>query len=91
MYEITDYTKKQAKSLGVEVQPSEKTGKKIDVIKNKKIVASIGDTKYGDFPTFMKERGKEYALSRRELYKKRHEKDSHKSGTPSYYADKLLW
>jgi hypothetical protein len=91
MYEITDYTKKQAKSLGVLVQPSKKTGKKIDVIKDRKIVASIGDVQYGDFPTYMREKGKDYAMSRRELYKKRHEEDRHKEGTPSYYADKLLW
>ena len=34
MYFITDYTKKQAKKLGVTVKQSSNKDKKIDVIKN---------------------------------------------------------
>ena len=36
MYRITDYTKKQAKRLGLVVKPSSVEGKKIDVYKNNK-------------------------------------------------------
>ena len=41
-YRITDYTKQQAKKLGVEVKPSKTKGKKIDVFKKVKKVASVG-------------------------------------------------
>ena len=91
-YRITSYTKNQAKKLGVTVKPSTVKGKKIDVFNKKgEKLASVGAIGYGDYPTFMREKGKEYADSRRELYKMRHQKDRHKSGTPGYYADKLLW
>ena len=42
MYEITDYTKKKAKQLGVEVKPSLDPQKKIDVYKVNKKLVSIG-------------------------------------------------
>ena len=34
MYKISDYTKEQAKKIGVEVKSSSVKGKKIDVFKN---------------------------------------------------------
>ena len=43
-------------------------------LKYKKKVASIGAIGYGDFPTFKKTKGKEFADKRRIAYKKRHEK-----------------
>ena len=52
---------------------------------------SVGARGYGDYPTYMKEKGKEYADERRRLYKIRHNKHREKLGTASYYADKLLW
>ena len=90
-YKITYYTRLKAKELGVTVKPSTVKGKKIDVFKNGKRVASIGALGYGDFPTFLKEKGEEYALNKQKLYKQRHEKDRHKIGSPGYYADQLLW
>lgn len=91
-YTITNYTKDKAKKLGVIVKPSTVKGKKIDVF-NKKgdKLASVGALGMGDYPTFIKTKGKEYADSRRRLYKMRHEKDRHKRGSNGYYADKLLW
>jgi len=91
-YRITSYTKGKAKSLGVIIKPSTVKGKKIDVF-NKKgdKLASIGAIGYGDYPTFVRKKGLEYADSRRRMYKIRHEKDRHKAGTAGYYADKLLW
>lgn len=91
MYKITAYTKSQAKKLGVEVRKSTVKGKKIDVYKNGKKIASVGALGYGDYPTFMKSKGKAHAEKRRSAYKKRHSKDRSKKGTPGYYADKLLW
>jgi hypothetical protein len=90
-YKITYYTRLKAKELGVTVKLSTIKGKKIDVFRNGKKVASIGALGYGDFPTFLKTKGKEYAEKRQKAYKMRHEKDRHKIGTPGYYADQLLW
>ena len=91
MYQIQPHTKKQAKKLGVEVKPSTKLGKKIDVFKDKVKIASVGAQGYGDYATYLQTHGKEYADKRRILYKKRHEKYRHIPNTNAYYADKLLW
>jgi hypothetical protein len=91
-YRITSYTKQQAKKLGVTVKPSKVKGKKLDVFNKKgEKLASIGALGMGDYPTFMRTKGKDYAEVRRRLYKDRHEKDRHKRGTAGYFADKLLW
>lgn len=90
-YSITSYTKNQAKKLGVTVKPSKVKGKKIDVFKNGKKVASVGAIGYNDYPTYIKKKGKEYADKRRKLYKQRHNKDRKVRGSNGYYADKLLW
>jgi hypothetical protein len=91
-YTITAYTKTQAKKLNVIVKPSTVQGKKIDVFNKKgEKLASVGALGYGDYPTFKREKGLEYANERRRLYKERHEKDRHERGTAGFYADKLLW
>ena len=89
MYEITSYTKDKAKGLGVVVKPSTVKGKKIDVFKNEKKIATVGAVGYKDYPTYLKEDGKAVADERRRLYKIRHAKDL-KSGN-GFYANKLLW
>lgn len=91
MYNITDYSKEQAKKLGVTIKPSKNKNKKIDVYKNDTLVSSIGSIGYKDFPTHLKENGIEYAKERRRLYKLRHSKDRNIKGSPGYYADKILW
>ena len=91
MYEITNYTKEQAKKLGVQVKPSTNKKKKIDVFKAGEKVASVGAIGYLDYPSYVKTEGKAYADIRRSLYKNRHSKDRNKVGTNGYYADKLLW
>ena len=95
-YRIKQYTKKRAKQLGVEVKPSRVKGKKIDVFKAGKKVASVGAIGYNDYPTWMEleskgkvEKGT--ANKRRRLYKIRHKKDKDVKGTAGFYADKLLW
>jgi hypothetical protein len=90
-YTITDYTKRQAQKLGVKVKPSKNKGKKIDVFIGDKKVASVGALGMMDYPNWIKSRGLKYARERRRLYKIRHEKTRNKVGSPSYYADKLLW
>ena len=91
MYKIKDYTKNKAKLLGVKIKPSKTKGKKIDVFKNNKKIASIGALGYSDYPTYIESKGKDFADKRRKLYNIRHKKDKDIVGTNGYYADKLLW
>ena len=90
-YTITSYTKKQAKKLNVIVKPSNNKGKKIDVFKNGKKIASIGALGYGDYPTYLKTKGTTFANERRRLYKLRHYNNRNIKNSNGYYADKLLW
>jgi hypothetical protein len=95
-YKITNYTKAQAKKLGVSVKQSSVKGKKIDVVKDGKKIASVGAIGYNDYPTFKKleakgEVPKGTAEKRRKLYKDRHDKDRKVKGSRGFYADKLLW
>jgi hypothetical protein len=91
MYEIKPYTVQQAKLLGVSVRPSTNSKKKIDVYKGGAKVASIGDVKYKDYPTYLKEDGKVIAEERKRLYHIRHKKDEQKKDSPGYFASRLLW
>tara|TARA_R100000278_G_scaffold109630_3_gene86692 strand:+ start:1465 stop:1722 length:258 start_codon:yes stop_codon:yes gene_type:complete len=75
---------KKAKIIGVTIKPSKLKNKKIDVFKNGEKIASIGDIRYSDFNLHNDKQ-------RRKNYKSRHEKHRNKIGTPSYYADKILW
>ena len=89
-YTITDYSKKQAKKLGVKIQPSNKKNKKIDIIFKNKII-SIGDSRYKDYGIFLKEEGKSIADEHRKAYKLRHNKDRKIKNSKGYWADKILW
>jgi len=92
LYHIADYTKKQAKRLGVQVFPSDNPKKKLEVYdKNGLFITYAGGKGYKDYPTYIAENGLECANKRRALYKQRHEKDRHKVGSAGYYADQLLW
>jgi hypothetical protein len=88
MYQITPYTFQRAREIGVEVRPSTNKNKKIDVYKDGKKIASIGDPNYLDFPTYIKEKGQAYADERRRLYHIRHAKDKNIEGLLS---KALLW
>ncbi len=90
-YTIRPYTRQRAKALGVEVRPSKKSDKKIDVLKDGKVIASVGARGMGDYPTYLATHDKEFAEERRRLYKRRHERYRTIKDTPSYWADQLLW
>ena len=75
VYRITNYTRSRARSLGVTVKPSTRKGKKIDVFKGDKKVASIGAAGMNDYPTYIRSKGLKYAKQRRILYRKRHAKE----------------
>lgn len=89
MYTILPYTFRKAKIHGVVVRPSIKRNKKIDVLKNKKLIASVGALGYDDYPSWILKRGLKFANDRRRLYRLRHAKDL-KSGA-GYWANVLLW
>ena len=90
-YRLTKYTRSQAAKQGLTVKLSKVKGKKIDVFKGGEKVASIGAIGYGDYPTFIRTKGIDYAKKRRSAYKKRHQKNRTKRNTNGWYADKLLW
>ena len=92
MYKITQYSYEQAKRLNVIIKPSNIKNKKIDVFdKDNKKLASIGDIRYKDYPTYILEKGIEYANERRRLYRSRHRDDLKNIGTPGYFANEILW
>jgi hypothetical protein len=91
MYNITNYTYKKAKKLGLVVKPSKNKTKKIDIYKKGVKIASVGANGMNDFPTYIKKCGIKYAKTRRRLYRIRHKKDRKVKGSNGWYADKLLW
>ena len=95
-YKITQYTKLQAKRLGVDVKVSKVKNKKIDIFKDGNKIASVGALGYMDFPTFLEQEKKGkypkgYAEQRRKLYQIRHKKDISVIGSNGFWANELLW
>ena len=91
VYQIKPYSYEQAKKLNVEIKPSNKKDKKIDVYKDKKYICSVGDIHYYDYPTYIQNNGIKFANERRKLYKQRHQKDRLIKNSNGFYADRLLW
>ena len=90
MYHILNYSYTKAKQLNVDIKPSTKKNKKIDVYKNNKFICSIGDSRYFDYPQYLL-KDFSYAKKRQMLYHQRHSKEKVKIGTPGYYAYHILW
>jgi len=84
-YKITEHSKKKAKFYNVEIKPSENPKKKIDVYKDGKRIARIGDINYKDYGTYLQEGKKQYAEERRRLFLLRHKKDKNP------YPGLILW
>jgi uncharacterized protein YaaR (DUF327 family) len=89
MYRIKDYSYEKAQELGLDIYPSKRKHKKIDVYKNGDYLTSIGDNRYKDFPTFLEEEGEEVANKKRLLYRKRHKKDL--GYFKGFLATHILW
>jgi hypothetical protein len=87
MYEISPKSYKVAKQYGLQIEPSVKINKKIDVYKDGRYIASIGDSRFKDFHIYVKENGTAYANERARLYYGRHQKVSMKE----QLAKLLLW
>ena len=90
-YEIKQYSIDQAKKNGYTVKVSTNKKKKLDVYKNGIKICSIGDLLYKDYPTYIQEKGVDYAKVRRQLYHNRHKKDIEIKGSPGYLSSILLW
>lgn len=90
-YNISLHTKKQAKKIGVTVKESKVKGKKIDVFKRGKKIASVGAIGYDDYGSLIDKNKRELADKKRKLYKARHQKTRTKKNSNSYYSDQLLW
>ncbi len=73
-----------ARKIGVTVKPSTRKGKKLDVFRGSTKLASIGAKGYTDYTVHRDKK-------RRDNYKSRFERTRKKIGTPSYYADRILW
>ena len=87
MYEISPKSYKVAKQYGLQIEPSVKINKKIDVFKDGTYIASIGDSRFKDFHLHLKENGKAYANERARLYYLRHKNAS----VREQLAKLLLW
>ena len=90
-YTITEYTLHRAKQMKVTVQLSQQKNKKIDVFKKGVKIATVGDSRYKDFPTYVIENGIEFANNRKMLYYMRNKKNIEKINSNGFYAAKLLW
>lgn len=91
-YTILPHTYKNAKQIGVIVEPSHRKNKKINIYsRSNKYITSVGARGMNDYPTYIKNCGLKYAKTRRRLYKKRHQTTRLKKYSNSWYADKLLW
>jgi hypothetical protein len=89
MYCIKDYTHMRAAELGLQVYPSKRKHKKIDVYKDDDYLCSIGDNRYKDYPTYLEEDGEQIANKKRALYHARHKKDL--NYFCGFLAYNLLW
>jgi hypothetical protein len=91
MYKIRNYSLIKARNLGVNIKPSSRAGKKLDVYKNGKKIASIGAAGYLDYPNYLAKFGKAVADQKRKNYYSRHAKNLKVKGSPGYYAARILW
>ena len=89
-YKIPQRAYRNAKKLGVQIKPSTRKGKKIDVFKNGVKVASIGAIGYSDYPTYRKTKGVKFADKKKSQYKARMRLNRNKKNSNGYYADRIL-
>ena len=89
-YIIKRYSFDRAKQFGVDIKQSTSKNKKIDVYKNGVKIATVGDSRYKDYPTYLIE-DKDVAEKRRALYRIRHKNDLSNVNSNGYWANILLW
>ena len=93
MYHLRPYHKLKARQLVVIIRPATKAPYKIDVFSRETgdYITSIGDKRYKDYILYAEQDGFDIAERRRELYHKRHKKDSQVKGSRGYFASQILW
>ena len=91
-YKITKYSFDKAKELNLTIKVSKNKLKKIDVYKDNGVfLASIGDSRYNDYPNYCIIYNKEYADKRKLLYHNRHKQNSDVKYSKQWLALHLLW
>ena len=90
-YVITKYSFDKAKELNLTIKVSKNPLKKLDVYKDNIFLASIGDSRYNDFPHYCIIYNKEYANKRQLLYHNRHKQNSDVKYSKQWLALNLLW
>ena len=90
-YVITKYSYDKAKELGLTIKLSRFTIKKLDVYKNNIYLSSIGDSRYLDYPHYLKIYGEVYANQRKKLYANRHKRNADVKYSKQWLALNLLW
>ena len=94
MYIINDTQYNIAKQLGIEIKPSTRKNKKIDVYLNNKYYRSIGSLGYNDYYSYL-DIDKNLAYKKRKNYHKRMNKnnDYYDNGlpTPNLLSKLILW
>jgi hypothetical protein len=88
-YTILKRTYDNAKKLNVEIKRSKNKDKKLDVFKNGKKLATIGDSDYLDYASYIDTKGLKYANVRKKIYIIHHKDDMNKGN--GYYSKRLLW
>jgi len=93
MYHLRPYHKLRARQLGVIIRPAQKAPYKLDVFSRETgdYITSVGDRRYKDYILYAEQDGFDKAERQRELYHKRHKKDSQVVGSRGYFAAHLLW
>ena len=100
-YVITQYTLDKIQELNQKLNTSDFSiklskdpTKKLDVYLREKKIATIGDINLLDFPSFIEQRGLDYANKRRDAYYSRFKRlPDIKDGeiTPMFWSRYLLW
>ena len=100
-YKITQYSRDRMKELNdkletdvFSIRVSTDPKKKIDVFLRTDKIASVGDPELGDYPTFIGEKGIEFANKRRDAFYNRFKRlPDIKNGeiTPMFWSRWLLW
>ena len=90
-YIITKYSYDRAKELGLTIKLSQFTTKKLDVYKDNVYINSIGDSRYLDYPNYIRVYGQIYANERKRLYHIRHKKGIEIVNSKQYLAANILW
>ena len=91
MYKIKKYSYDRAQVLGLMIKSSQFSTKKLDVFKDNVYIASIGDIRYNDYPSYILLYDKEYADKRRALCILRHKRNADVKYSKQWLALNLLW